>query len=328
MPELYVKEFGAYIRKCGDSLRVEKNSKKLIELPLSRIERVNIVGSVQISTQALHALFYLGIDVVFMNYGGRILGVAKSDNSRNIFVKLAHFQAYYDEDFRNQLMRTIVKGKIKNQIVLTRKYLWSHKNHPFENILTQLEETLCKIDNANRREELLGLEGSSSAKYFKVFSAMLKKNFSFELRTKRPAKDPVNAILNLGYTILANRMASILESIGFEVQLGFLHGICMGRKSLAFDMIEEFRQPLIDRFTLYVLNKGIIRIDHFQKQKDGAFILTEEGFSIFWDEFSKYSEVRVFKNDNTYLKCMQEQCLKLKESVMNGNIYEPFELSI
>ena len=110
---------------------------------------------------------------------------------------------------------------------------------------------------------------------------MFKSSVSFQERNRRPPKDPINAILSLTYTFLTKEITAALEAESFELYLGFLHGIRYGRKSLALDLIEEFRQPAADRFVLRLFNKGMLGEDDFQME-DGAVRLKPNAFKQFW----------------------------------------------
>src|SRR5690606_35223445 len=85
---------------------------------------------------------------------------------------------------------------------------------------------------------LLGLEGSGSAQYFGVFGHLLKHDLGFRKRVRRPPTDPVNAMLSLGYTLLANQVASAVNLAGLDPYVGFLHGAKYGKPALALDLME------------------------------------------------------------------------------------------
>ena len=82
----------------------------------------------------------------------------------------------------------------------------------------------------------------------------------FNERNRRPTRDPVNVILSLGYTFLTREVCSVPEAESFEPCLGFLHGIRYGRNSLALDLVEEFRQPVVDRLVLMLFNKQVLSV--------------------------------------------------------------------
>ena len=68
-----------------------------------------------------------------------------------------------------------------------------------------------------------------------------------------------------------------LQSVGLDPYVGFLHRARPGRRSLALDLMEELRAVYADRFVLSCINQKIMTPKHFQKQENGAVLLTDEG---------------------------------------------------
>ena len=94
--------------------------------------------------------------------------------------------------------------------------------------------------------------------YWEVFPLMLRANRDFfwlTERTRRPARDPINALLNFVYTVLANDCASACQSVGLDPQVGFLHALRPGRSSLALDLMEELRPVTGGRAILPLINR-------------------------------------------------------------------------
>lgn len=114
----------------------------------------------------------------------------------------------------------------------------------------------------------MGIEGGAARLYYQQFGVMLR-DLPFPGRERRPAHDPANALLNLGYVMLGNDIAAALEARGFDPGVGFLHGLRYGRKSLALDVIEVFRQPVIDRLTLRLLNRKQFSTADFEGGESG-----------------------------------------------------------
>lgn len=54
-----------------------------------------------------------------------------------------------------------------------------------------------------------------------------------------------------------------------------VHGIRYGRQSLALDVVEAFRQPIVDRLTLRVLNLRQIQPDDFEGGEQGTRLLPD-----------------------------------------------------
>lgn len=88
--------------------------------------------------------------------------------------------------------------------------------------------------------------------------------------------DNVNAMLSFVYTLLANMVASALETVGLDAYVGFLHTDRPGRASLALDLMEELRPVLADRFVLTLINKKMITGKDFTQKEDGAVLMNDK----------------------------------------------------
>lgn len=172
---------------------------------------------------------------------------------------------------------------------------------------------------------MLGVEGICSNIYFGAFGQMLKCDFEFHGRNRRPPKDPINVIISLAYTFLTKEMCSALDAESFETYLGFLHGIRYGRKSLALDMIEEFRQPMIDRFVLLLFNKHMVGKYDFEFPGEGDVVLNEDGFRKFCTEYEKWLNGRnSASGEKSFRVRIREQVAKLKRVICKGERYTPY----
>ncbi len=95
----------------------------------------------------------------------------------------------------------------------------------------------------------------------------------FAHRQRRPPPDPFNALLSFGYVLAGNELQSLLDALGFDPYLGLLHEMDYGRPSLALDLLEEFRAPLIDRLCLHLVRLGTLGPADFEP-RDGGILLT------------------------------------------------------
>ena len=104
--------------------------------------------------------------------------------------------------------------------------------------------------------------------------------------------------------------------------LGFLHGIRYGRKSLPLDIVEEFRQPVIDRFVITLCNKSMINKYDFEQEEE-RIILNESGFQKFCREYEKYISGAGGIN---YRSLIRKQVQNLKAAVMEKREYVPYRM--
>ncbi|MFQ5722550.1 MAG: CRISPR-associated endonuclease Cas1 [Candidatus Aminicenantales bacterium] len=329
MAVLYLIEQGSLLRKESKRLVVEKEGKILLEVPEFKIERVIIIGNVQLTTQAMKFLLQSGIETAFMTTRGKLIGKLTPVETKNVELRMLQYQKYHDEKFRLSMAKCIVEGKIKNSKVLLQKYQRNHPEVNFGASIRELNELLLGLSRKEKVSSVFGLEGRASAAYFSCFGRMFRKELQFETRTKHPPLDPVNALLSLGYTLITNEILSVVSSIGYDPYIGFLHGIEYGRPSLALDLVEEFRAPIIDRLTLEIINKGIITSGDFEKKEKGYF-LKDSSRERFFKQYEKRMQESFFipeeKAEGNYRRIFFYQAQKFAKSLRSGSLYRPFAI--
>ena len=323
MPTLYVKEQGASVVKRGEQIVILKQKMTLLEIPLSTIDSIAIIGNVQITTQALQMLMEAGIDISYFTRYGKYLGHTVTDSSKNVFLRFAQYELYQNLERRMDIARIIVENKVKNQMTLMRKYRWDGR-YQAKDDLRQMERVLDTLPTKQTPNSILGVEGMCSNIYLGVYGHMFKSKIRFEGRNRRPPRDPINVILSLGYSFLTKDVSAALEAESFETYMGFLHGIRYGRKSLALDIVEEFRQPVIDRLVLRSFNLGIFSERDFYEEND-RIVLGEEGFAKFCQNYENWMKDRHQTGiDRSFSDQIKNQARELKKAISEKREYIPF----
>lgn len=328
MSTLYLTEQGSKLRKTSKRLVVEKDSTTLLEVPAHQVDRVLIFGAVQISTQAIGFLLDSGIEVSFLSMNGRLKGRLVPAESKNVFLRLAQYERSKSEEFKLWIVRSIVEAKIRNQRTLVLRYQRNHPEVDFSNQLRTISDCISSLEHKKAISAMMGLEGAGTGAYFRCYSAMVSQGFAFEKRTRHPPLDPVNALLSLGYVFITNELAALVESVGFDPFIGFLHGLRYGRQSLPLDMVEEFRHPVIDGMVLSLINKRSIKETDFRKESSGAFFLNKEAFNKFLtayeDRMEKTFLDRESESHTSYRRLFRTQVARMERAVLNKEEYKPF----
>ena len=196
---------------------------------------------------------------------GRYRGRCVAPESKNIFVRLAQHARLRDVPFRLAFSKELVEAKVRQARDRVLRYRRNRQEaeEAMDKAAAELRRIAPKIQGAMTLDELRGVEGAAAAAYFRAFDTMVRRPFVFNKRSQHPARNEVNALLNLGYTLLTLEIASTLEAQGFDPRIGFFHGIRYGRTSLALDLIEAHRIDIIDRLTLALLNRRVFAPTHF-----------------------------------------------------------------
>jgi len=323
---IYIDEQGAVLHHRGEEVRVEKDHAVLAKLPLAQIDRVVLAGAVQLSTQVMELFLKHGIPVAFMTVYGRYRGRLTPPTHKNVALRLNQYQKYLDEGFRLRQARILVEAKIKNCEELVQKYQRSHGEVDLFSELKSLPSILPDVKVAPSIGSLMGLEGTAARNYFRAFGRMVRREFAFEGRSKRPPKDPVNALLSLGYTLLFNEMVTAAEAVGLDPYLGFLHEVEYGRASLAVDLVEEFRY-LIDALVLALVNRGELTREDFRQAEDGGYYLIDDGRKKFYRSYETKIRTEVLHNGDavTYRRVFFNQAEALARVIRDEEPqYKPY----
>ena len=291
MTILYVVTDGAKIRKQGGSFTVEDpDGKPLAEVEALRLEHACILNTVQVTTQALAEMLERGVELAIFTHRGRLLGQLTPPLGGNIALRKAQFAKETDPAFALRQARAVVLAKMENQRqVLLRHMADEPGAQPeAESAAAEIERLLRAAETAPDLDRLRGYERAGARAYWGAFGALLKaEGVSFPGREQRPAPDPVNAALSLGYMLLGAAIHSLLDGLGFDPHLGFFHEESHGRPSLALDLVEPFRAPVVDRTVLRLFNLRMLTPADFAPDGDGGMCLTKPALRVFFREWEK-----------------------------------------
>lgn len=257
MPVLYIRQQGAMVRKRGGRLLIEQKDLEPLEILLKDLQGLCLFGNVQISTQALTVLLERAIPVILLTRNGRRKGRLAPARDPRVHLRLAQFQAYARQDLRLRLARSFVETKLEAALSLLSSYSSNYAHPDLSSALDSLRDARDRLPAAQAPAELMGLEGAAAARYFRALAHLNRSGMPFPGRRRRPATDPFNALLNLGYTMVLNELTGLVEAAGLDPYLGFLHGAHNGRPSLALDLLEGWRAE-VDRLVLRIVNLGIL----------------------------------------------------------------------
>lgn len=330
MATLYLMEQGSKLCKDHRRLVVEKEGEVLLEVPEFKVERVLVFGNVQLTTQAVNFLLENGIETSFLTLSGRLRGRLVPVSSKNVPLRLAQYERSRDDGFRLELARRLVEGKLRNARTLLLRYSRNHPEVDFSEAVAEMDRALGALPRKGRVSTLLGVEGVAMGAYFRTYGRMFRRGLGFERRTRRPPGDPVNALLSFGYVLISNEMSSLLEAMGFDPYIGFLHTPEYGRQSLALDLVEEFRHPIVDMLVLNLINHGVLGEEDFEQREDGGFYLRREPSRRFFTHYErrmdqKFQE-RSLGRETSFRELFQVQAGKLAKAILEGEPYRPFQV--
>jgi CRISPR-associated protein Cas1 len=268
---LVVDGFGKYIGKENELIVVKEKGKVVRRVKPDELKQIIIAGKVSLSSDAIKLMLKNAVDVVFIDRRGEVTGRLMHPFIGTAKTRREQYLAYNDE--RGVILaKEFINAKLRNQISVLSNLAKARKdNNPelAERLMDARDEIKLSINTLGGisgskiedvREEIMGVEGSASQKYWNSLSLIFPKEYGFRERRgleagqTRYAQDIVNAMLNYGYAILHSECIRAVELAGLDPYAGFLHADRSGRTSIALDLMEEFRQQIVDRAVIKLVS--------------------------------------------------------------------------
>lgn len=335
---LYVQTQGTYLRLDHETLKLEVEKEQKFQIPLHHLGSLVLFGNVLLSPFLLHRCAEDGRTIVWLTQRGRFKGRLAGPTTGNVLLRQAQHRALQNEGMGLEIARYMVAGKLQNARSVVMRAAREAKDEGDREALKATADiqaqSILKAQQAVSVDTLRGVEGYGAKAYFGSFSAMVRthrETFEFVGRSKRPPKDPINALLSFVYTLLANECVSACEGVGLDPQMGFLHVLRPGRPALALDIMEEFRAPLADRLVLTLVNRGQIKPKDFEVRPGGSVYLTEAARKTLLAAYQKRKQEEVshrILGTKVPLGLMPHVQARLLARHLRGDVpsYQPFVL--
>jgi CRISPR-associated protein Cas1 len=295
---LYVMTQGSVLHVEHDTLRVEVDGETRFRAPLMRLAGVVVFGRVTLTPFLIQRCAEDGRSLVWLDAHGRFRARVEGQTRGNVLLRRAQHLVLSDSEQTTRLARQFVAGKIQNsrQVVLrAARDTPDADRTALSAVGERLASALERLRQADDLGQVLGCEGEAGRAYFSALHRMVRADPSLAPagRTRRPPRDPANALLSFLYALLRSECSAALEGVGLDPQVGYLHCLRPGRPALALDLMEELRPVVADRLALNLLNRRQLRIEHFDVQPGGATYLSEEGRRLVLTAYQKRKEEEI-----------------------------------
>jgi len=299
---LYVTSQGSYLQKEGETVLVEREKEKILQIPIHTLSSIVCFGNVLCSPFLLGFCAERDVAVSFLTAHGRFLASVKGPVSGNVLLRRQQYRMADDERITRGIAANVISGKLANCRIVINRTVRDHGTKINVEELKKASENIGRIIGRIPRatgtdEEIRGLEGQAAAEYFKVFNRLIidqKDDFVFTERNRRPPLDEVNALLSFIYTLLMHDVRSALETVGLDTAVGFLHRDRPGRHGLALDLIEEFRPVIADRLVLSLINRKQVGKKGFTKAANGAVVMNDDTRKTVLTEYQSRKQDEIF----------------------------------
>jgi CRISP-associated protein Cas1 len=350
MATLYLTEQQSLVKKEGDTLVVHLPAndeagqpKRKVRVPLIKIDRVVVQGNSTLTSPAVAALMERQAEVTFLNQYGRFQGHLAPALTKNGQLRLAQTAAYHDPQRHHHMVQAFVYGKLANMRTMILRANRKRQQPQLSQAAAAIQQAMKDVQ-ATRPDNtppdpaqpqansvygrLQGLEGNATAHYFNSFKHLLQQPDMYNGRTRRPPRDPANALLSYGYTILLNQVISAICTVGLDPYVGYLHRSQYGKPALALDLMEEFRPLIVDSVVINLINTRSLKEKDFIETL-GSYRLTDYGRRTFLTKLeARFDETithPTFDYKVTYRRAIELQARLLAKTIMDEiPTYPPF----
>lgn len=336
---LFITTPGAYLAKDGASVLVRVKREVRLRVPVHNIGGIVCLGPVGCSPKLLGLCAESGVTVSFLTTSGRLMAQVTGFTSGNVLLRREQYRRADDEAGSLSVASNIVAAKIANsRAVLLR----AARENPAESgvdalrkITDRLAQSIHDVQQARTLDQLRGLEGDAAKFYFSVFNHLIRSSdetLKMIGRSRRPPRDPVNALLSFLYAMLTHDARSACETVGLDSAVGFLHRDRPGRPGLALDLVEEFRAYIADRLTLSLINRKQVQSSGFRWSESGAVEMSDETRKTVITEYQKRKQEEIshpFLNERVTIGLLIHLQARLLARYLRGDLdaYPAFFMS-
>lgn len=281
---LFVLSEDSYLALDGENVVIRREGSIAARYPLHTLESIYTFSYQGASPALMGACVQRNVGLSFLTPRGRFLAKVSGEANGNVLLRRAQYRLADDPQSSCRIAAYFICGKLYNSRWILERATRDHAMRVDVEALKascqQLKELLGQASTCQTMEALRGLEGKSAMLYFDALDQLIlqhKDTFYMAQRSRRPPRDPFNALLSFLYTLLGHDCASALEAVGLDSYVGFLHRDRPGRTSLAQDLMEEMRPVMADRLALTLINRQKVTQKDFRKEASGGVFLNDEG---------------------------------------------------
>jgi len=280
---LFITTQGAYLTRDHQTLRVKVEGKVKLTVPFHHLEGVVCFGRVTVSPAIYASAGEHRLDVSFLTEHGRFLARVEPPIHGNVLLRRKQYRLADDAAARLALARPMIAAKVQNArntlLRAARDGAADDDAEALRRAAAHLAAVLQELPRAATLDVARGIEGETAKTYFGAFSRMVRHHrdvFRLDGRSRRPPRDPVNALLSFVYALVRHDCEGALQSVGLDPAVGYLHVDRPGRPSLALDLMEEFRALVADRLVLALVNRRQVQPAGFATDPAGGVTMDDK----------------------------------------------------
>ena len=296
---------------------LEGNKKSL---PIEQVDDIHIYGELDLNTKLINYISRYGVMLHFYNYYGYYSGTYYP-RKKNVsgFSLVYQASCYLNKDERMYLAKSFIQSAAHHILRNMRYYKVDN------NLIESVKKEVSTLSESKNIAELMGKEGRIRKTYYKSFNQIFKHGYEFEKREKRPPKDPINALMSFGNSIMYTNVLSEIYKTQLDPTISFLHEPSTKRFSLSLDIAEIFKPLIIDPIIFSLVNNKRISKNDFLYEDEICY-LSESGKKKFLQEFENKMQTTIkhrhLNRKVSYRTFIRLECYKLIKHFIKDEKYK------
>lgn len=299
-----------------------ENNKK--PMPVEQVNCIHLFGEIDLNSKLINHLSQFGVILAFYNYYGYYSG-AYYPREKNVsgFTVVNQSLHYIDYDKRLYIAKLFVDSAAHHILRNMRR----HKED-VSDLIAKIENERQNIEQAQRTDELMGIEGRIRQIYYQAFNKILNSDFTIQKREKRPPTDPVNALISFGNSLIYTAVLAEIYKTQLNPTISFLHEPSVKRFSLGLDIAEIFKPLIVDPVIFSLVNNRVITLNDFDVY-EGICYLNENGKKKFIKAYEEKLKAtikhRQLRRKVSYRMFIRLECYKLIKHFIGDEKYKPLK---
>ena len=330
--KIIIEGYNKSIHKKANQIIIKEKEEIIYKISAKKVSDILILAKGYVTFDALTLLSQNNIPLISTNKYGQIEYILYSYNQENILIKKKQYKLS-ENNQGIKIAKEIIKSKMNNQYYTIKTLNKNKKNKEVKEITAKIKRNLKKLETIEINEKqdsyllkntIMGIEGITSSQYWKAISLLLPQKTNFSKREHK-GNDIVNAMLNYSYAILASEITKIIILEKLDPYCGFLHSDLNKRTSLTYDLIEEYRQQIVDKTVFSLINRKQITSEDIDKRTN---MLKKESKYILTKSIMNKINTQINYNDEklTYYQIMQKQVNNFKKAIEKNEEYKSFKI--
>jgi CRISPR-associated protein Cas1 len=328
--KLILNNNGLYLCKRGECFQIQSDNEKK-EIAAVKVDQIMITTHAALTTDAIELALENNIDIIFLKGTGQPMGRVWHSKLGSIST-IRRKQLFLQENpFGLFLVKEWLVEKMENQIRVLNKLSVNRRD---EERRAMIKESVQKIEKQkenvmsikrdevinNVRNSLLGYEGTAGRVYFEILGKLITKKYAFESRSRNPAMDPFNCMLNYAYGILYSSVEKACIIAGLDPYIGIMHTDNYNKKALVYDMVEMYR-GYMDEIVFRLFSSKKVEDDFFDRIEDGYY-LNKQGKQLLIGEYNKELEVKMSYRGRRieFANIIQYDCHQIANRILKEDI--------